>query len=148
MKALILILSLFFNVQLFAASNHHFTTLEGKTVSQEQIKGKWLILQYWANWCEVCMGELPHMQKLYHDIDKSKANMFMVNFDGLSSRQVSRIFNNNHVSIPSLKSDPAGYYGVHGINALPVMIVIDPKGSVKKVLYGPQSERKILSMIK
>ena len=147
MKALVFLIGLFFNIQLFAAPQANLTTLEGKTVSSQTIKGKWLILQYWANWCEICMGELPHVQKLYQDIDKSKVNLYMVNFDGLSKRQVNRIFANNHVTVPSLKGDPAGNYGIHGINALPVMIIVNPEGHVAKVLYGPQSERKILNIV-
>jgi peroxiredoxin len=146
MKAIILLLSLLFNVQTFAATEQ-LTTINGQTISQKQIQGKWLILQYWADWCDICMGEMPELQFLYNHLDKAKANMFLVNFDRLNKRQLEKIFNQNHINIPSLKGNPAAQYGVHGLTALPVMVVINPKGKVHKVLFGPQSSQTIIKMI-
>jgi thiol-disulfide isomerase/thioredoxin len=146
MKTIILLLSLIFNMQVFAAADN-FTTIDGKTISQGQIQGKWLILQYWANWCDICMGEMPELQFLYNHLDKSKANMYLVNFDGLNKKQLQKIFSQNQINIPSLKGNPAAQYGVHGLNALPVMVVINPKGQVHKVLYGPQSSQTIIKII-
>jgi peroxiredoxin len=147
MKAIIFLLSLLFNIQVFAAPEN-FTTIDGQTISQNQIQGKWLVLQYGANWCDICMGEMPELQFLYNHLDKSKANMFLVNFDGLNKRQLQKIFSQNQIHIPSLKGNPAAQYGVHGLSALPVMVVINPKGKVHKVLYGPQSSQTIIKMIR
>lgn len=130
------------------ASHAAFSTLEGQEISSKELQGRWLVLQYWAEWCDICMGEMPELQDLYNHINKSKARMYLVNFDGLSQRQLQKFFNQHHISIPSLKGDPAGAYGIHGITALPVMIVVNPQGKVHKVLYGPQSSRKILRMLK
>lgn len=147
MKTIVLFFSLLLNMHAFA-SHAAFSTLEGQEISSKELQGRWLVLQYWAEWCDICMGEMPELQDLYNHINKSKARMYLVNFDGLSQRQLQKFFNQHHISIPSLKGDPAGAYGIHGITALPVMIVVNPQGKVHKVLYGPQSSRKILRMLK
>ena len=147
MKIIVLFFGLLLNMHVFAA-NTTVTTLEGKEISSKELQGRWLVLQYWADWCDICMGEMPELQDLYNHINKSKARMYLVNFDGLSQRQLQKFFHLHHISIPSLKGDPAGAYGIHGITALPVMIIVNPQGKVHKVLYGPQSSRKILRMLK
>ena len=147
MKIIVLFFCLLLNMHAFAG-NAAVTTLEGKEISSKELQGRWLVLQYWADWCDICMGEMPELQDLYNHINKSKARMYLVNFDGLTQRQLKKFFHQHHISIPSLKGDPAGAYGIHGITALPVMIVVNPQGKVHKVLYGPQSSRKILRMLK
>lgn len=54
------------------------TDLKGKPVTKEMMKGKIVVLDFWATWCVPCMQEMPYLQKVY---DKYKSNpnvMFMV----------------------------------------------------------------------
>jgi peroxiredoxin len=42
-----------------------FTTIDGKTVTAADLKGKVVVLEYWASWCPFCQKQLPYFQKLY-----------------------------------------------------------------------------------
>lgn len=142
MKHLLLVLSMFFSINGFATPSH-MTTLDGKALYGKDLKGKWLIIHYWASWCDICMGEMPEVQKFYQKLSKKKAQMYLVNFDGLDAKQQKSILNQQHVNIPSLQGNPAQLFGISQVTALPMTLVVTPEGKVKKVIYGPQSDSEI-----
>ncbi|NBX85431.1 MAG: TlpA family protein disulfide reductase [Gammaproteobacteria bacterium] len=147
MKHLLLLLSLIFAMPSFSNSTH-ITTLEGQALYGKDLKGKWLIIHYWASWCDICMGEMPEVQKFYQHLSKSKAKMFLVNFDGLNAKQQKDLLNQQHVNIPSLKGNPAQLFGISQVSALPMTLVVTPEGKVKDVIYGPHADGKINQLMK
>lgn len=48
-------------------------TLDGKPLSLEQLKGKVVMVNFWATWCTTCVGEMPKWQAFY---DANKARGF------------------------------------------------------------------------
>lgn len=142
MKSLLLFCSILFGINTFAATPH-VTTLEGKSLYGKDLQGKWLIIHYWASWCDICMGEMPEVQKFYQKLSKKKANMYLVNFDGLNAQQQKSILTQQHVNIPSLQGNPAQLFGISQVTALPMTLLVTPEGKVKKVLYGPHADGEI-----
>jgi thiol-disulfide isomerase/thioredoxin len=138
MKNIFIIIILFLKLNL-SFSEPHLNTLDGHELYGKDLKGKWLVLEYWASWCDICMGELPHLSKVYQKLDHSKIQLFLVNYDGLSPSEIQHLLNKNKVDIPSLSGRPAAMFGIRSISALPMMIVINPKGKVDKVMYGPEA---------
>lgn len=124
---------------LFAGAKPYVSTLEGERLYGSDLKGRWLILHYWASWCDICMSEMPVMEKFYKGLEKDKARLFLVNYDQLSKAQIYQILKKAKVSIPSLEGHPAQLFGIKNADALPMTLVVNPDGKVKDVLYGPQS---------
>jgi peroxiredoxin len=55
-----------------------FTTTEGKSYSMKDLKGKVVLLNFFATWCPTCMKEMPALQKQVWDKYKSSDEFFMV----------------------------------------------------------------------
>lgn len=126
----------------------HLTTLDGQELYGKDLKGKWLVLEYWASWCDICMGELPHLERVYQKLNRQQVSLFLVNYDGLSPAEISHILNQKHVHIPSLRGQPASMFGVHRISALPMTIIVNPQGKVHKLMYGPEATNYLLNLKK
>lgn len=54
------------------------TDLHGKPIGPDQLKGKIVVMDFWATWCIPCMEELPYLQKVYNAYKNNPKVMFMV----------------------------------------------------------------------
>ncbi len=147
MKNIVLVLCLLLNINT-SFSAPHLTTLNGQEIYGNELKGKWLVLEYWASWCDICMSQLPHLEQVYQKLNKKNTNMYLVNYDRISTAEIKTIMKKNHVSIPSLMGHPAALFGIHSVSALPMTIIINPQGKVHKVLYGPEASNEIIKITK
>ena len=55
-----------------------FVDLKGKPVSLESLKGKIVVIDFWATWCVPCMQEMPYLQKLYDRYKQHPDIVFMI----------------------------------------------------------------------
>ncbi len=126
----------------------------GKTRKLSDLKGKVVLLDFWASWCRPCRRENPNVVAVYNKYKDKGFTVFSVSLDGLDSRAKSRYKTNeqineamkreknkwinaikqdnltwkNHVSdLKKWESGPAAMYGVRSI---PRAFMIDRKGNI------------------
>jgi thiol-disulfide isomerase/thioredoxin len=97
-----------------------------------------MFVNYWAEWCKPCIKEIPELNELHASSDELVVVGY--NFDGLQQEDLEKVAVKFGVRFPLMLKDPARLYkGFPDIDALPVTVVIDARGEVKKVLRGPQT---------
>ncbi len=117
---------------------------EGKRVRLDSLRGKIIVLDFWATWCRPCMESFPWLQKIwdsYHrrpDVAIVAINVWEQNGD---RRKVLQDFqqNNPQWSIPLYADEsdqlPVGF----GVTAIPTQIVLDRHGQVQFRTVGYRS---------
>jgi len=95
-------------------------TPKGETRRLSELKGKVILLEFWASWCGPCQGETPKIKKVYDEFHKDGFEIFAVSFDMDKDSWTKYIEENNlnWNNVSELKSigNTAGLiYGVHGI---------------------------------
>jgi thiol-disulfide isomerase/thioredoxin len=101
------------------------------------LKGKVVLIDFWASWCGPCRRENPNVVEVYNKYNKDGFEVFSVSLDGGSAEWIQAIEKDgllwpNHVSdLQKWKSVVAAAYGVHSI---PFPVLIDRNGNV--VRYG------------
>ena len=117
-------------------------TSENKKVYLDDLRGKWLLINYWADWCPPCIKEIPELNKLNSQFG-DQVSVFLFNFDRLEGDELRKQLLKIKAEIPSLISDPQLIYNYDVPDALPVTFVIDKEGKLSMTLKGPQTLEEI-----
>ncbi|QBR83042.1 TlpA family protein disulfide reductase [Legionella israelensis] len=112
--------------------------LKGENIPFSSLKGQWVFINYWASWCESCIGEIPALNQFAKE-NKKRATVFAVNYDALPANQQLSLVRQYNILYPSLQNDPAKELKLGDIRGVPVTFVFDPQGRLVETLYGPQS---------
>lgn len=114
-------------------------TLDGKTVSLSDYKGKGIFLNFWGTWCPPCRAEMPAFEKQY-EAKKDQGFVILAVNMGESKASVQGFVNEFGLTFPILM-DPNGQVAVqYGIDPLPTTMIINPDGKITKIFAGGITE--------
>ena len=123
---------------LISCAKPDLVTSDSKKIFLDDLYGKWVVINYWADWCPPCIKEIPELNKLnakYSD----ELNVFLFNFDRLEGEELKNQLRKIDAKVPSLVTDPQSIYNFTIPESLPVTFVINKKGELSNILQGPQT---------
>lgn len=120
---------------------------DGKEMALSDLRGKVVLLDFWASWCGPCRRENPNVVRLYDKYKSKGFDVYSVSLDSKTDRWVQAIEKDNlkwdsHVSdLKKWRSVPAATYGVR---LIPTTFLIDAEGKIiGKNLRGAALEAKL-----
>jgi thiol-disulfide isomerase/thioredoxin len=131
---------------LFSCSKPDLNVFEGKGVFLDDLKGKWIVFNYWADWCPPCIKEIPELNSLQSNFSDD-LKVFLINFDMLEGEELKQQLEKFNVQVDSLLTDPSIIYDWVIPENLPVTFIINRKGELEFTLVGPQTEEEIINML-
>ncbi len=144
MKTIFIYLAIIF--LFFSCSKPDLRVFEGDNVFLSDLKGKWIIFNYWADWCPPCIKEIPELNNLQRNYS-NKLKVFLINFDMLEGEELNQQLKKFNVKVDSLLSDPSTIYKWVIPENLPVTFIINKNGDLEHTLVGPQTEEEIISLL-
>ena len=141
----ILLLTLTSNLHAVELPNLELMGSDGKKHHLKDYLGKdkWTTIVVWGPKCPACIEEMPEIQGLYDDKDKTNINVLglAIDFPSFSYAKLDQVqaFEEDYfVSFPNLLISSNIYYelGIGRLQGTPTIILVDPKGSVSAVQLG------------
>ncbi|ARK25548.1 thiol-disulfide oxidoreductase [Sporosarcina sp. P37] len=126
-------------------------TLAGETVTLSALKGKKVILNFWATWCPPCKAEMPHMQKFYSKLtDEDQVELIAVNVtesEKLGVNEVKKFVDSYHLSFPIPLDETAKVTQLYGVFSMPTTFMIDTEGRIAQKIIGPLDEKALHDLV-
>ena len=111
------------------------TDFNGKTISSADLRGKVVLVNFWATWCPPCRAEIPDLIKLQEKY-RDKLVVLGISEDEAPLEEVKAFVNEQKMNYPVAMVTPEVHRIFKGVAALPTTFVIDPQGKVQQRHVG------------
>jgi thiol-disulfide isomerase/thioredoxin len=124
--------------------------LAGKTVRLSELRGKYVLVDFWATWCAPCIAELPVLQETYRKYHAAGLEIIAVSLDDTRSAVVDFI---KVRKLPWLQihnaTAGADLVEAFSVGSIPAAYLVDPEGKIIRLdLRGPALDTTLSRLIK
>jgi cytochrome c biogenesis protein CcmG/thiol:disulfide interchange protein DsbE len=130
----------------FLAPDFSLTTLDGATVQLSDLRGRPVLINFWASWCGPCRAEMPHIKAAYET--HSGDGLIVLGIDQLESPpQVARFVEEFDLTFPILLDRDGKVSEAYQARALPTSFFVDANGIIRDAFTGPMTAGLIESKL-
>ena len=122
-------------------------TLNGGTLSLEQLRGKPLVLNFWASWCGPCRDEAPLLRGV-SEKNAGKLNVVGVLFQDKDLGRMKGFISEYGLAYPNLLDDDLKTSINYGIGGVPETFFIDEHGLIQSVDRGGLTAERLSAGLK
>lgn len=119
---------------------------EGENVKLSDLRGKYVLLDFWASWCVPCREENPFVVKAYEKYKSKNFEIFAISLDTEKGNWLEAIKKDNLTWVhgSDLKGQNNSAAEVYGVQGIPANYLIDPDGFIiAKDLRGVDLEKEL-----
>jgi thiol-disulfide isomerase/thioredoxin len=128
------------------APDFTLTGLDGNTYSLHDLRGHYVLLDFWATWCGPCRMEMPRLDRLQKEYAGRGLEIVGVNA-GESPDRVRRFIQQNGYSYTILLDPQDQASRLYDAEYIPTLVVVDPNGDVRFYDSGAYSERALRAVL-
>ena len=133
------------------APDFALTSLDGQRYVLSELRGKVVLVNFWATWCGPCRMEIPDLSRIYSTYRDTGVMILGISLDELQDEQIRTFARNYKMTYPVLHGTPSELarvvraYG--GIQAIPTTFLIDRQGYLQEMYVGARNEAFFLADI-
>jgi thiol-disulfide isomerase/thioredoxin len=115
--------------------NLAFTSIDGsRQIDLESVRGRPVLLTFWASWCGPCRQELPELEKLAKELSGAGFTLITVNTDR-SPAMGERFLQTYGIDVPVYRMSPRDLAAL-GVHSLPTNVLLDREGRPVQIFKG------------
>ncbi len=125
----------FAKIKADSAPDFTLKSASGKNVRLSELKGRIVMLNFWATWCGPCAEEIPHLNELHESLDPYDFELLGINLDEDQSKamHLAKKLKMNFPVLFDIEKDVSRSFD---IKAMPTTIIIDRAGKIRHVNLG------------
>jgi len=124
------------------AADFKFRSLDGKEFSLQALRGKVVLLDFWATWCGPCRKDMPALERIYGEFGDRGLVMLGMNV-GEDREAVSKFLAANKLSYPIVLAGQMEMLESYSVTAFPTVVLIDREGKIALYHVGSGSESEL-----
>jgi len=118
------------------APNFQLRDMNGRMVSLTDLRGKVVLVNFWATWCGPCRVEMPAMERLYRTYDRKDFEILAVSTDAQGVAVTRPFQEENKLTFPILHDADFRVGLSYGARTLPMTFMVDRAGIVRHHIFG------------
>lgn len=118
------------------APNFQLRDMNGRVVALSDLRGKVVLLNFWATWCGPCRIEMPAMERLYRTYDRKDFEILAVSTDAQGVAVTRPFQQENKLTFPILHDADFRVGLSYGARTLPMTFMVDREGIVRQHIFG------------
>lgn len=126
----------------------HFVakTMDGERITSESVRGKVLLIEFWATWCPPCRSDQPIVESLLGEFAKDGLMILAVNM-GEPRRKVKKYLEQAPRSSKVVLAEDTTLAAICDANVYPLYVVVDRDGQIAGVQRGAGGERALRRLL-
>ena len=122
---------------------------EGDRVSLDALRGRVVVLDFWASWCPPCRESIPILNDVRSRLGGEPVTFLGVNVEAeLGPRRLEQVHADFGAEFPSVQDETGSVKQRYAVQVLPTLVVLDPNGVVHEVETGVPNARSLESAIR
>jgi thiol-disulfide isomerase/thioredoxin len=121
-------------------------TTEGEKFTNDSIKGKVVLLEFWTTWCGFCLDEAPFVDKLNHELADKGLLVLAVNV-GESKKTVRKYLEQHPRTSRIILTDDTNLAAMYAATVYPIYVVIDRDGNLAGTQRGAAGEDALRQLL-
>jgi len=130
------------------APDFNLKSLDGHDVRLSALRGKVVIVNFWATWCVGCKVEIPELIDAYRRYHRDGLEIVGISMDDAGDDVVARFAKLKNVSYTIVRGDAAVASAYGGIRFMPQSFVVDRRGKIVKTFVGPPDEKELDALLR
>lgn len=119
-----------------SAPNFQLQDMDGRFVKLSDLRGKVVMLNFWATWCGPCRVEMPAMEELYRMFSRKDFEILAVSTDAQGVSVTRPFQKQNRLTFPILHDSDYRVGLTYGARSLPMTFMVDRQGIVRHHIFG------------
>lgn len=108
----------------------------GGTSDLQAERGKVVLVNFWATWCEPCKSEMPGLQQLAQELQGQPFRLYSVDLQE-DAEQIESFERDYNLRLFAVMDEDGAVTRAYGVRALPSTFVVDQRGTLKLQRLGP-----------
>lgn len=116
------------------APDFELRSVDGKRYRLSDLRGKKVLINFWATWCVPCRVEMPLLVKMYGELPKDSFEMLAVASE--EEGTVRHFLEEHPVNYPVLVDDRGEAAQLYEVSIYPGFVFVDEKGNITEIDHG------------
>jgi cytochrome c biogenesis protein CcmG/thiol:disulfide interchange protein DsbE len=121
-------------------------TYDGEEIALADLRGRIVVINFWASWCGPCRVEAPDLQRVWERYQDQDVVVLGIAYTDTDSKALAFIdeFGITYPNAPDTGTRISAAYNIQGV---PESFVVDAQGNIAHYFFGPTSERAITEVL-
>ncbi|MBB6449805.1 peroxiredoxin [Geomicrobium halophilum] len=122
---------------------------EGESMSLNDVRGTFVIMNFWASWCEPCIREFPLLDQVHQEFSDEEVNVLAVNMSSFERTMDDAMgfLDDQSVTMPVLFDTGGEMADAYQVAGLPTTYLINEEGIIVDIIMGEVTEEMLMERL-